>query len=476
MIDWLRDRLAAARRQVGVATSPSPARREAGPSRTDASNGDTPVAVREPRQDRPVAVVAACYDFPIYSHSFVYQEMLGLRDMGFELRLFCWRRADPAFLHAAFHDLWRHLRVLESSWALHVEDYRHFQARMPDRVAELMEHLSRSLGQPVERLESDYEVLMAFTFARAVEDAGADYLHTYFFYEETFFALVASYLLDLPRGVSCYADHMLADSRYKDFPFQFEHLDVAVATSRRIAGELRGLAGDAHADKILVKPNGVDGARFAPPEGRHPPGDPIELLSVSRIEPKKGLLALCDLARSVEDAGRRVRIHVVGAPDAATPGGPDYAREFEERRRALGVEDCFVMHGFLPQERLAPLLTLADAFVAPYVELASGDKDGIPTSLLEAMAAGLPAVCSDAGSIAEVVDDGVEALVVPGADPSKMAEAVLRLADEPGLALRLGAAARARFLREFDARVTEPLLHARIAEILGRRARTEVTA
>jgi glycosyltransferase involved in cell wall biosynthesis len=129
----------------------------------------------------------------------------------------------------------------------------------------------------------------------------------------------------------------------------------------------------------------------------------------------------------------------------------------------------FVMHGFLPQERIAELLRTVDAFVAPYVELPNGDKDGIPTSLLEAMAAGVPAICSDAGSILEAVDDQVEALVAPGGDPELMARAALRLLDEPGLARRLGKAAHVRFTREFDARVTEPLLHRRIEHILERR-------
>jgi glycosyltransferase involved in cell wall biosynthesis len=464
MIHWLRDRLATAHRHAGVLLS------------TPRPDPTPPVTEATKPRTRRTAVVAACYDFPIYSHSFVYQEMLSLRDMGLDLRLFCWRRADPSHLHAAFADLWDHLRVLESTWALHHRDYRHYQERMPERVAALMERLSVSLGQPVERLENDYEVLMAFTFTRAVEDAGADYLHTYFFYEETFFALVASYLLDVPRGVSCYADHMLADSRFKDFALHFEQLEIAVATSRRIAGELRALAGEAHAHKIVVKPNGVDGRRFAVHERRAHLTDPVELLSVSRIEPKKGLIQLCDVVRRLADAGRRVRIHVVGAPDAATSGGPEYARAFEERRRALGVEDAFVMHGFLPQERLAPLLALADAFIAPYVELGNGDKDGIPTSLLEAMAAGLPSVCTDAGSMREVVDDGVEALVVPAGDSERMARAVLRLCDEPGLAHRLGVAARARFAREFDARVTEPLLHARLERTLAERARRATEA
>jgi glycosyltransferase involved in cell wall biosynthesis len=472
VIGWLRARLRG-RRGGGASDASAVLHTAYGPAAEPPGAGPSPrPAARRGAAGSGTAVVAACYDFPIYSHAFVYQEMLGLVDMGLDVRLLCWRRADPSYLHAAFHRLRDGVVVLESSWTRHRDDYRYFQRRFPERVTAVMGRLSTSLGQPVHRLESDYEVLMAFTFARAVEEAGADYLHTYFFYEETFFALVASHLLDVPRGVSCYADHVLADSRFKDFALHFERLDVAVATSRRVAGELRALAGEAYAHTILVKPNGVDGSRFRPPpEPRRQPAEPLELISVSRIEPKKGLLHLCDVARTLRDAGRRARFHVVGAPDSAVPGALEYARAFEQRRRALGVEDAFVLHGFLPQERVVPLLARADVFVAPYVELANGDKDGIPTSLLEAMAAGLPAICSDAGSILEAVDDGVEALVAPGADPDRMAAHALRLLDEPGLARRLGEGARARFLREFDVRVTEPVLHARIARILERRAR-----
>ena len=59
----------------------------------------------------------------------------------------------------------------------------------------------------------------------------------------------------------------------------------------------------------------------------------------------------------------------------------------------------------------------AHVFVAPFVETESGDKDGVPTSVLEAMAAGLAIVATDAGSIREAIEDGLDGVIVPQRNP-----------------------------------------------------------
>jgi colanic acid/amylovoran biosynthesis glycosyltransferase len=102
-----------------------------------------------------------------------------------------------------------------------------------------------------------------------------------------------------------------------------------------------------------------------------------------------------------------VRVHVVGAADAHDLAANDHAAALRERIAELGVADRFVLHGARSQAEVLTLLQRCRAFVAPYVELASGDKDGIPTSVLEAMACGLPVVATDSGSIPEAVTDGV---------------------------------------------------------------------
>lgn len=419
------------------------------------------------------AVVTACWQWPIYSHTFVYQEMIGLTHMGLDVRLFHWELGETAQLHKAFGYLADHRTQLQPVWENHLRDKAHFDKTKPGRLRSFLERVAAVTGRSVEDLEKEPTVLQGCTFARMAELAGADYLHSYFFYDQSFMAMQAAWLLELPRGVSCYADHMLQDYPFKLVPLQVELSDVIVATSARIKRELSQMTGGRFDDKIVVKPNGVDGARF-PPVVRQDrkPGDPFEVVSISRIEPKKGLTHLVEAVAMLKQRGHKVKAHVVGSKDPHSKGSLEYAAEFEALIEKLGVKDEVILHGMKKQEELPPILQRCRAFVAPYVEMGSGDKDGIPTAMLEGLASGLPVVTTDSGSILEVVTTEVEGIVVPQRDSKAFAAALERLIAEPALERRMAKAARDRFDREFDIRVTEVRLHERVAGLVNKRQRT----
>jgi colanic acid/amylovoran biosynthesis glycosyltransferase len=100
-----------------------------------------------------------------------------------------------------------------------------------------------------------------------VEAHRPEYLHSYFFYDRSLMALVAGYLLDIPRGVSCYADHLLKDYELKVVPLHSEQCNIIIVTSERIKQELSGIAPKTDPLRILVKPNGIDTECF--PRGWH---------------------------------------------------------------------------------------------------------------------------------------------------------------------------------------------------------------
>jgi glycosyltransferase involved in cell wall biosynthesis len=111
--------------------------------------------------------------------------------------------------------------------------------------------------------------------------------------------------------------------------------------------------------------------------------------------------------------------------------------------RTLGVEAQVEVPGWVEFEAKRRLLAEATVFVLP------SHIEGVPISLLEAMASGLPSVVTPVGGILDAVKDETEALVVPVSDPPAIARAVNRIFESPALARRMGEAARARVV-EFD--------------------------
>src|SRR5262249_11096691 len=152
---------------------------------------------------------------------------------------------------------------------------------------------------------------------------------------------------------------------------------------------------------------------------------------------KKGLPYLADAVKLLRDGGVDVACHVVGDADRGVPASENCRAELWQRVERLGLTGHFHLEGRQNEEGVRRFLAQAHLFVAPFVETESGDKDGIPTALVEAFATGLPAVVTDAGSILEVVDDGVDARVVKQRDARGLADAIRALLADPALRVRM---------------------------------------
>src|SRR5262249_34876508 len=152
------------------------------------------------------------------------------------------------------------------------------------------------------------------------------------------FTLVASHLLGIPRGVSCYTDHTLADYDLKCVSLNLRHSRLIVATSKRIKRELLEIAPDVPPERIVVKPNAINADRFPALERAEPGSDePYRLVCVSRMDPKKGLVFLVRALRLLRDRNRNVEVHLVGSVDQDQQGSRDYARELDAEIEAVKV-------------------------------------------------------------------------------------------------------------------------------------------
>jgi glycosyltransferase involved in cell wall biosynthesis len=141
----------------------------------------------------------------------------------------------------------------------------------------------------------------------------------------------------------------------------------------------------------------------------------------------------------------------------------------EQRTRELDVAQSVVFTGFSAE--VSRLLAGADVFVLPSL------YEGLGIAAIEAMAAGLPVVASHVGGLAEIVVDGETGILVPAGDASALAEAIDRVAADPGWARAAGQRGRTRALALFTSAAMAQAVEAYYYELLGRpRRRSGVIA
>jgi glycosyltransferase involved in cell wall biosynthesis len=208
------------------------------------------------------------------------------------------------------------------------------------------------------------------------------------------------------------------------------------------------------ASRTVVIHNGVELDR--PRREPGPAARPFTVLSVGRLRPPKDFRTLVGAMAALERGSVRLRI----AGD-----GPERAALAAEVAR-LGLDGDVELLG--TRSDVDELLADADLFVL------SSESEGLPMSVLEAMAAGLPVVASAVGGVPELVREGETGTLVPPGDSAALASAIRRIAEDPALRDRLGIAARARAEREFSlARFQRDHLEvyrAHVAAADGRRA------
>ena len=185
----------------------------------------------------------------------------------------------------------------------------------------------------------------------------------------------------------------------------------------------------------LVGGAGVDPAQF--PASAEPPSPPVKVAVVARMIRPKGIAEAVEAVTRARRDGAPVELSLFGRPDPANPLSIP-----EETLRQWSAQPGIAWHGHSAD--------IAQVWRDHHVALfLSSYPEGLPRTLVEAAAAGRPIVTTNAPGCREVVRDGIEGFLVPSGDAEAAARALVRLANDPALRARMGAAANARFLGRF---------------------------
>ena len=261
--------------------------------------------------------------------------------------------------------------------------------------------------------------------ARALRER-ADLLHVHFAYYSAEYAHDAAALAGLPFTVFAHANDIWAEDNARHLGRRLEGVAGVASVTAYNTEHLRAVAPGAAVEHL---PLGVPA-----PTGRFTRAASGPVLAVARLVPKKGLDTFVEACAVAMAEARELRAEIVG-------DGP-LLGELRELARARGIAERVVFRGALAPDGVVEAYGRCSLVVAPCRVGPDGDRDGLPTVLLEAMARGLPVIATDALGIPELVEHERNGLLVPPDDPEALAAAILRLRGDGALARRLGEEAR----------------------------------
>lgn len=386
--------------------------------------------------------------FPVPTETFIFREVLDLRRLGLPIEVFTLYGPSAGRLSRAMR---------EEAGAVHRLGLRSAPAtlraigpwrrRNPAAAGDILRAAKEQRWRDPEKSgESLLALLASFELARRFEAAGIEHIHAPWASGCATAAWAASRLTGIPfsftaRAWDIYPPDGLLRRKVRDAAF------VRAET----AANVRHLEAEAAPDpgKIHLTYNGMplDGAECAPVPMR----PPYRLLAMGRFVPKKGYGQLLRAVAMLTRAGIDVRLTLAGDGVLRLP--------LKLLAGRLGIADRVDFPGFVPHDEVGGLFLAADLFVMPSVVAPSGDRDGIPTVVLEALAHGLPVVATAVSGIPEVIEDGVTGLLVPEGDPEALAGAVRRLTASREEAVALGRRGRRQVQTGFDATENHRKIH-----------------
>ncbi len=195
-------------------------------------------------------------------------------------------------------------------------------------------------------------------------------------------------------------------------------------------------------EKIVVHYSGIDCSKFEYVQRERAPGELIKVLTIARLIEKKGVVFAIDAVSRLLSKGEKIEYRIVG---------DGVLREnLQQLIESMGIEQQVKLLGSKSHEEVKILSEESHVLVAPSLTAESGDQEGIPNAIKEAMASGLPVISTFHSGIPELVTDGVSGLLVPERDAASLADALAYLINHPEICKEMGQAGRRQVEQKFD--------------------------
>ncbi|MEE9460179.1 MAG: glycosyltransferase family 4 protein [Candidatus Bathyarchaeia archaeon] len=380
----------------------------------------------------PMRIGYVLKKYPRYSETFIVNEILAHESSGLEIEIFSLRSPDGGHFQDSIAKVRAFTNYLPYE-GLKACDFWAVVQNASEVLPDILNALKEARG------EDARNVYQALLIALEVRRKGIHHLHAHFGTVATTVARLAARFGGVSYTFTAHAKDIFHESVNKsDMKRKISDAKMVVTISD---SNYDYLCKTYCLDKTQVKRiyNGLDVRKF---QYSSPLKRPSRIISVSRLVEKKGLVDLVEACSVLASRNLEFICEIIGT-------GP-LELDLRSQIDRLGLGETVKLVGPRPQDEIIEHIQSAAVFAAPCVIGSDGNRDGLPTVLLEAMALGTPCVSTDVNGIPEVLHHETTGLMVQQHDPISLANAIERLFTDPALRVNLAKNARYLFETKFD--------------------------
>jgi len=385
-------------------------------------------------------------EFPSQTHAFFWRELAAMEELGAEITLLSTRNPGPDACPHAFREQatarTTYLFPPRGAWGKVL-------LRRPLRVLSMMRYVA---GLSETSLPARARLMALIPSAAALVAVARRnelrHVHIHSCANAAHLGALAHILDDLSYSLTLHGDLPVYGTDHKA---KSARAAFVSAVTRPLAKSLQELNSDLRTPVIMM---GVDTGRFQP--FAKPQSETFTLATIARLNKMKGHRFVLRAMALLRDQGEtRLRYVIAGS-------GTEEAN-IKAEVASLGLEDQVEMLGPIGEDKVLDVLQSADALALT----SYGRGEAAPVAVMEAMSCGLPVISSIIGGVPDMIEDGVDGLLVPQEDVEAIQAALKRLLEDPEGAVTIGVNARATALKLFDYRTNAKLLLDQIAAGTG---------
>ena len=408
---------------------------------------------------RPVAYIMS--RFPLLTETFILREMLELERRGLPLEVFPLLRAHASVRHEEVDCLKAAIHYTPFLSPAIILANASFLRRKPGRYLRLLWTILKGNWGSTNLFTGALGIFpKSVYFARLVEKHRVVHVHAHYATHPALCAMIISELAGVGYSFTAHAHDIFLEQRM--LAEKVRKARFVAAISKHNKDFLLRLAPDVPPGKIEVVHCGIELEKYdalgrGSSDRLELPNKAITAICVASLQPYKGISYLISACERVARRVPNFRCIIVGQ-------GADRAK-LEALIDEKGLRQVVRLLGGMPQHQVATLLGEADLFVLPSIIAPSGQMEGIPVALMEAMASRLPVVSTRLSGIPELVDDGVNGILVPPEDDRALAEAIIALSGDHSLRREMGERGREKVAAEFELHATVESLFALFSDV-----------